>query len=66
MTTRENPQQGTTREQSPEHKPTGLDARYGEIGISAVAAALPYAGGKPPARTEAEVRIDQRFIEVAA
>lgn len=38
--------------ESHEHRPdlhrerTGLDACYGEIGISAVVAALPYAGGK--------------------
>jgi hypothetical protein len=65
MTTTKNPEQGST-EQRAEREPTTLDARYGEIGISAVAAALPYAGGKSAPRREPEVRIDQRFIEVAA
>ncbi len=66
MTISKTPQQGAIREQSSSRKPTELDARYGEIGISAVAAALPYAGGKTAAPAETEVRIDQRFIEVAA
>jgi hypothetical protein len=66
MTTTKNPEQGESREHMPAQEPTGLDARYGEIGIPAVAAALPYAGGKKPARAETAVRIDQRFIEVAA
>jgi hypothetical protein len=67
MTAIKNPEQGEPRERTPdvEHELTGLDARYGEIGISAVAAALPYAGGKTPAQAET-VRIDQRFIEFAA
>src|SRR5687767_8375916 len=66
MTASKNPKPGNSGEQRPERESTGLDARYGEIGILAVAAALPYAGGKSPAPTEPEVRIDQRFIEVAA
>jgi hypothetical protein len=66
MTVTKNPEQGTTRESKSGHEPTTLDDRYGEIGISAVAAALPYAGGKSPERIETVVRIDQRFIEVAA
>jgi hypothetical protein len=66
MTNMKNPEQGQRREQGPEQATTTLDSRYGEIGISAVAAALPYAGSKTPARSEPEVRIDQRFIEIAA
>ena len=66
MTVSKNPEQGESTQRASEREPTGLDARYGEIGISAVAAALPYAGGKSPAPAEAGVRIDQRFIEVAA
>jgi hypothetical protein len=66
MNMSKNPKQGDTRERTPEHEPTTLDDRYGEIGISAVAAALPYTGDKSTGRTDASVRIDQRFIEVAA
>jgi hypothetical protein len=66
MTTSKNPEQGETRKQRSTHEPAELDARYGEIGISAVAAALPYTDSKTPPRKETEVRIDQRFIEVAA
>jgi hypothetical protein len=66
MTTIKNPEQGTVRAPNHQQEPTSLDARYGEIGISAVAAALPYTGDKSPAQPEAAVRIDQRFIEVAA
>lgn len=66
MTTSKNPEPGVSEQRAPEREPDRLDARYGAIGISAVAAALPYCGGKPPARTETAVRIDQRFIEVAA
>lgn len=71
--TSKNPEQGETRQRENQQRtpnvaqePTRLDARYGEIGILAVAAALPYAGGKPQARPETGLRIDQRFIEVAA
>jgi hypothetical protein len=66
MTVSKNPKQGESTQREPDRESTRLDARYGEIGISAVAAALPYAGGKSPAPTEPGVRIDQRFIEVAA
>jgi hypothetical protein len=68
MTVSKNPEQGESKSRTPHqpHESAGLDARYGEIGISAVAAALPYAGGKSPVRTETAGRIDQRFIEVAA
>lgn len=66
MTTTKNPEQGGNPQRTVEREPAGLDARYGEIGISAVAAALPYAGGRSPARSEAAPRIEQRFIEAAA
>ena len=66
MTTLKNPEQGTTRAPNHQHEQTSLDARYGEIGISAVAAALPYTGDKSPTQPETAVRIDQRFIEIAA
>jgi len=66
MTTSKNPEQGERKERATKHEPTGLDARYGEIGISAVAAALPYSGSKSPERPDRALRIDQRFIEVAA
>ena len=44
---------------------TNLDGRYGEIGISAVAAALRFAGS---AKNQAPVapRIDERYFEAAA
>jgi hypothetical protein len=66
MTTIKNPERGTARAPNQQNEPTSLDARYGEIGISAVAAALPYSGDKNPPQPQAAVRIDQRFIEVAA
>lgn len=46
---------------------TNLDRRYGEIGISAVAAALRYSEiSKNPAYAPVAVRIDWRSIEAAA
>jgi hypothetical protein len=64
VTTR--PEPGQPAQHEPRRNATDLDDRYGEIGISAVAAALPYAGAHKKA-TEAPdvVRIDQRFIELA-
>jgi hypothetical protein len=55
-----------TRPDSKREEPT-LDRRYGKIGISAVAAALPYqSGAKNPADAPVAHRYDQRFDEVAA
>lgn len=43
-----------------------LDRQYGNIGISAVAAALPYQGdGKNPAYAPAKLRDDERFVSAA-
>ena len=44
-----------------------LDSRYGEIGISAVAAALPYRSEvKKPAEAPAGQPLDKRLAEMAA
>lgn len=44
-----------------------LDHRYGQIGIPAVAAALRYwTAAIKPVRQSGPVRIDERFIELAA
>jgi hypothetical protein len=44
-----------------------LDSRYGEIGISAVAAALPYQSEvKNPAYAPAVPQLDKRMAEEAA
>ena len=64
----------TGSEPSQDHKPadrrgeqTNLDFRYGSIGISAVAAALPYAGaGKNPAYAPVVPELDRRFAELMA
>ena len=46
---------------------TNLDGRYGEIGISAVAAALHFAGAaKNLAYAPVVPRIDERYFEAAA
>lgn len=46
---------------------TNLDHRYGRIGISAVAAALRYSDvSKNPAYAPSVIRVDWRFVEVAA
>ena len=51
----------------PRREQTNLDHRYGEIGISAVAAALRYSEiSKNPAYAPVVVRIDWRSIEAAA
>jgi hypothetical protein len=43
-----------------------LDRQYGNIGISAVAAALPYQGEtKNPAYAPSEAREDERFVTAA-
>jgi hypothetical protein len=55
-----------TRPDSKRDEPT-LDRRYGKIGISAVAAALPYqSNAKNPADAPVAHRDDERFGEVAA
>lgn len=47
--------------------PPSLDRRYGKIGIAAVAAALPFwSEAKQPAFAQKSVRIEDRFIELAA
>lgn len=43
-----------------------LDRRYGKIGIPAVAAALRYTASRPPRPSTSGVRIEDRFIELAA
>jgi hypothetical protein len=66
MTTTTGRERGPEPQQGEERRdPTSLDHRYGEIGISAVAAALPYAGlTKQPAATKAaQHQIDERFVE---
>lgn len=52
----------TNRTQSePRSKTANLDGQYRNIGISAVAAALPYVGrGKDPATTPSDEQNDQR------
>jgi len=56
-------QNGRRDEQSLEPK---LDSRYGQIGISAVVAALQYQGGvKNPAPAPVVYDLDERLIEVA-
>jgi hypothetical protein len=55
-----------TRENSRRNEPK-LDSRYGEIGISAVAAALRYQSEvKNPAYAPVEPRLDKWLADVAA
>jgi hypothetical protein len=67
MTTTTGRDRGPEPQQSEEQRrePTSLDHRYGEIGISAVAAALPYAGltRKPAPTKTSQHQIDERFVE---
>lgn len=67
MTDKTHTNTSQTQAASQEPRQTNLRNQYGEIGIPAVAAAARYAGDSK-ARHEAEpaMRIDQRFIEVAA
>jgi hypothetical protein len=66
MTTKTGSDASQQRSQEPREQ-TSLRSRYGEIGISAVAAAARYSGdAKSQDETEAAPRIDQRFIEFAA
>jgi hypothetical protein len=56
-----------TRRTEPRREPTNLSGRYGAIGISAVAAAMRYAGAtKNPAYAPVATRHDLRFTEFAA
>ena len=56
-----------TRRTEPRREPTNLSGRYGAIGISAVAAAVRYAGAtKNPAYAPAPARLDLRLAEFAA
>jgi len=60
---------GPDERQERRQGPIALDGQYGEIGISAVAAALRYAGDiKDPAQTLVAVELqgDERFVELAA
>jgi len=51
----------------PDTAPLELDARYGKIGISAVAAAIRYQGeARNPAYAPAVAQTDERFLEAAA
>ncbi len=53
--------------QSPQQKDQDLDARYGKIGIPAVAAALAYqSDAKNPAYAPVVAREDKRRVEMAA
>ncbi len=48
------------------HEEANLDSRYGQIGISAVAAAVQYQGGiKNPAPAPVVYAIDERLVEAA-
>ena len=52
-----------TRQETPSSSRTNLDRQYGNIGISAVAAALPYQGeSKNPAYAPSESEQDERFV----
>ncbi len=55
-----------TRQETPSSSRANLDRQYGNIGISAVAAALPYQGeGKNPAYAPSESERDERFVAAA-
>ena len=57
-------QETARRDSELRREQVNLDHRYGRIGISAVAAALPYITvAKKPAHAPVAVRIDSRFIE---
>ena len=62
--------QGDGRTDIPADRPceqTDLEARYGKIGISAVAAALRYCGeSKDAACVPVASQVDERFEELAA
>ena len=56
-----------TRRTEPRREPTTLSGRYGAIGISAVAAAVRFAGSSQnPAYAPAPARLDLRLAEFAA
>ena len=56
----------TKQESKKQRKPENLHERYGKIGISAIAAALPYQGDtKNPAYAPVTPRYDQRYAEAA-
>ena len=56
----------TKQELKKQREPENLHERYGKIGISAVAAALPYQGdAKNPAYAPVTPRYDQRYAEAA-
>jgi len=62
-TAEESNKNGRRDEQSLE---PNLDSRYGQIGISAVAAALQYQGGiRNPAPAPVVYALDERLVEVA-
>lgn len=57
----------TTKKAAPQLEENRLDHRYGEIGISALAAALRYLGEtKNPAYAPVERQPDERYEDAAA
>jgi hypothetical protein len=63
------PNQKTALDQNQDRRsePPNLDRRYGKIGIAAVAAAVQFwSAAKKPTLGQKNVRIDDRFIELAA
>jgi hypothetical protein len=66
MSEKRNEKTGPGREESGNPEPASLDRRYGKIGIPAVAAALRYTVSRPPHPATTGVRIEDRFIELAA
>lgn len=58
-------QSGTTAAHET-HPSSDLDSRYGDVGISAVAAALPYqSDAKNSAYARVEEHVDERFLNDA-
>ncbi|HXF89463.1 MAG TPA: hypothetical protein VNK48_14000 [Xanthobacteraceae bacterium] len=66
MSEKTNEKTGPGRDDSGNPEPASLDRRYGKIGIPAVAAALRYTASRPPRPSATTVRIEDRFIELAA
>jgi hypothetical protein len=57
----------TSKKAAHERQDDGLDRHYGEIGISALAAALRYLGEtKNPAYAPVEPQPDDRYVDEAA
>ncbi len=66
MSENTNDKTGPGRDAGGNPEPASLDRRYGKIGIPAVAAALRYTTTRPPRPSTTGVRIEDRFIELAA